>query len=573
MATPMPQACERCWRRKQKCSRDFPCAQCLGASATCVQRRFGSTLETTGLGGLSYIEALKYRVGDLLARSQHEILPNDTPTSQQVPSVTPSTQSCPRRYTNSSIGQEISNEPRNDMHDTMQEASYLSLTAMAERTDRQPFPTEGLSFLTLLYAAIGVSGADPGSSLGKNGALSGPLADLRRNTIHLNDAEIDHMTLLVRYIESIQSSYPFMTKLELEAIFDTVGQAHRNASVNTLVAESPELIFLYKIVLATSILLSPDHAYKEIIATELASYAVKLLSSVFDLANDIYIVQCLTALTIYSMFTTFGGSTWHLLGLTMTRCVSSGMHTSRMSDLNSDDEEKRRRCRTFWTLYVLDTYLSSTLDRPCDNDVMVSPPHSKEPEKQGDLCIVVEHAQLLRSIRQQPETDLWIHYINLRHWYETVHPPEQRSQAPPSTLAQSRLLEHSQRGLILQRAEPDFKNFFKLLDSVLSNQGGAMSSHDAFHVFAAESNLVISNFSTSHLIERQRSMSQAINILTTLTTRYPPVRDLRDVLTEYYAVATNHHQLAARTRLRELIGRSEIRISFQLQDIMLSNSV
>ncbi|OAL00603.1 hypothetical protein IQ06DRAFT_316705 [Phaeosphaeriaceae sp. SRC1lsM3a] len=560
MATPMLQACERCWRRKQKVHTEIP-----------------------GLGGLSYIEALKYRVNDLLAHSQNEALSNDTPTSQHLQGITPSSQSGDRRYTDSSVRPEIESEPRNDIHDTMQEASYLSLTAMAERTDRQPFPTEGLSFLTLLYAAIGVSGANPESSLEKNGALSGPLADFRRNTIHVNEAEMDHAALLSQYTELIRNAFPFATKAELVAIFDTVEQAHRNASIDTLLAESPELLFLHKVILATSILLSPDHAYKEIIATELASYAIRLLSSVFDLANDTSIVRCLTALTIYSMFTTFGGSTWHLLGLTMTRCVSSGMHTSRMSDLNSDEEEKRRRCRTFWTLYVLDTYLSSTLDRPCDNDVMVSPPGPSGSEEQGDFHTVVEHAQLLRAMRQQPDTDPWIHYINLRHWYEIVHPPEPPSQATLPTLAQSRLLDNSQQGMILQGAEPDLKNFLKLLEDVLSDQGGAVSPHDALCVFAAgvailqlplipESNLAIETFGASRFLERQRSVSQAINILTTLATRYPPVRSLRDVLTEYHAVATNHPQLATRTRLHELIGRSEIRISLRLQELMLGGS-
>lgn len=563
-----------------------------------MQRRFGSTLEVSGLSGLSYIEALKHRVSDLLVQSQNNDLSNDTSTSQH--GTTPSIRSHGHCYTDASTGLEVTDQSRNDIHDTMQEASYLSLTAMAERTDRQPFPTEGLSFLTLLYAAIGVSGANPESSLGKNAAFSGPLAEFRRNTVQGNQAEMDHSTLVPQYIKLIQNSYPFMTKLELDSIFDTVGQAQTNATIGSLMAESPELVFLHNIVLATSILLSPDHTYKEILATELASNAVKLLPSVFDLANDVSIVRCLTAMTIYSMFTTFGGSTWHLLGLTMTRCVSSGMHTSRMSDLNSEEEEKRGRCRTFWTLYVLDTYLGSTLDRPfclSNNDVMVSPPQPSASEEQGDLHTVVEHAQLLRSIRQQPETDPWIHYINLRHWYEAVHPPEPPSQVTLPTLAQSRLLvrglvelikqpslkQNSQRALILHGAEPDLRIFFKLLEDVLYDQGGA-TSYDAFRVFAAgvallqlpmmpEPNVVISDFSTSCLVERQRTVSQAINILTTLAARYPPVRNLRDVLMEYQAVASNHQQLTDDTRLRELIGRSEIRISLRLQDLMLGGQV
>lgn len=563
-----------------------------------MQRRFGSTVEESGLAGLSYIEALKYRVSDLLVRSQSDHPSDGTPGSQH--GTTPSSQSHGRRNTDASVRPDVLDQPRNDLHDTMQEASYLSLTAMAERTDRQPFPTEGLSFLTLLYAAIGVSGANPESSTGKNAALSGPLAEFRRNAVHGLHAETDHTALLPPYSKLIQNSYPFITKPELDSIIEGVVQAQKNATIGSLIADQPELVFLHNIVLATSILLSPDHTYKEILATELTSNAIKLLPSVFDLANDVSIVRCLTALTIYSMFTTFGGSSWHLLGLTMTRCVSSGMHTSRMSDLNSEEEEKRKRCRTFWTLYVLDTYLSTTLDRPfClgDNDVMVSPPHSSAVEEQGDLHTVVEHAQLLRSIRQQPDTDPWIHYINLRHWYESVHPHESPSQATLPTLAQSRLLvrglvelikqpslkENSQRGLILHGAEPDLKNFLHLLEGVLYDQGG-VTSYDAFRVFAAgvallqlpvmpDPNMVISDFGASGLFERQRTVSQAINILTTLAARYPPVRSLRDVLMEYYAVATNHHQLAAHTRLRELIDNSEIRVSLRLQDLMLGRQV
>lgn len=228
---------------------------------------------------------------------------------------------------------------------------------------------------------------------------------------------------------------------------------------------------------------------------------------------------------------------------------------------------------------------------------MVSPPGPSGSEEQGDFHTVVEHAQLLRAMRQQPDTDPWIHYINLRHWYEIVHPPEPPSQATLPTLAQSRLLvrglvelikqpslqDNSQQGMILQGAEPDLKNFLKLLEDVLSDQGGAVSPHDALCVFAAgvailqlplipESNLAIETFGASRFLERQRSVSQAINILTTLATRYPPVRSLRDVLTEYHAVATNHPQLATRTRLHELIGRSEIRISLRLQELMLGGS-
>lgn len=107
--------------------------------------------------------------------------------------------------------------------------------------------------------------------------------------------------------------------------------------------------------LATGLLVSPGYAYTEVIATKYAACAVDLLPRVFDHTSDLSTVQCLVALTIYSLYTALGGSTWHLLGLAMTRCVASGMHISRLSDLDSDNENKRNSCKAFWTLYKLDT--------------------------------------------------------------------------------------------------------------------------------------------------------------------------------------------------------------------------
>jgi hypothetical protein len=537
---------------------------------------------------------LKERIFVLRARVQEENVSNSTPTSRQ--GVTPASQDDTRHYQEPSSGSETVASPHNDLHDTMQEASYLSLAAMAERTDRQPFPTEGLSFLTLLYAAIGVSGENPVHSLEQNAALSGPLADFSKNTVHGNYMRFANATLFSQYVEVIQHSYPFMTSVELNEMFEMVIRAHQTNDTERLTAASPETIVITYVGLATAVLLSPGYTYKEPLAVDFVAHAVELLSRVFDHANDISIVRCLTALAVYSMYTTFGGSTWHLLGLTMTRCVASGMHTNRVSDPNDfDNEEKQRCCRTFWVLYVLDTYISSTLDRPfclSDNDVMVSPPPADLSDEYRHLHSLVEHAQLLRSMRQQPDTDAWIHYINLGHWQ--ANQSEVQSQSTLPALLQSRLnvrglvelmkqpsLRSSpQRSMILHGSEHDFTIFLDLLEDCLLRQSGASSPFDAFHAFAAaimimqlpmrtELNAIMDGEAASGLVARQRSISQAINTLTVLSVRYPPIRDLREVLVEYQAVATRDPRLAALQHLRELIGRSEIMISSQLKSLIL----
>jgi hypothetical protein len=559
-----------------------------------MQRRLGSVIDTPGFGNLSYVEALKERIHVLRARAHEENGANGSPASRQ--GVTPASQADTRRYSEPSSGTAVIENPHSDLHDTMQEASYLSLAAMAERTDRQPFPTEGLSFLTLLYAAIGVSGENPAHSLEQNAALSGSLADFRMNTVYGNHMRLANATLFSQYVEFIQRSYPFVTSVELNDMFELVMRAHESNNMERLIAESPETVVIVNTGLATAVLLSPGYAYKEVLATDFVAHAVELLSRVFDHANDISIVRCLTALTIYSMYTTFGGSTWHLLGLTMTRCVASGMHTSRISDPNSDEEEKQKNCRTFWTLYVLDTYISSTLDRPfclSDNDVMVSPPLTTVSDGCENLHSVVEHAQLLRSIRQQSDTDAWIHYINLGHWQEALESTVPSRITIP-TLYQSRLYVRGlielikqpslrsspQRSMILNGSEHDFAIFLSLSEDSLLSQTGASSPFDAFHVFTAgiiimqlpmraEPNTIVDKDDASRLVARQRSISQAINILTILSVRYPPIRGLREVLVEYQAIATHDQRLASLEHLRELIGRSDIMISSQLKSLIL----
>jgi len=240
---------------------------------------------------------------------------------------------------------EVLDDSQNDLHDIMQEASYLSLAAMAERTDRQPLPIKGLSNLTLLYAAIGVSGANPATSSETNTLRSGPLANFRK--VHGVQSTFHDTAFLTETVETAQYYLPFLTNIDLKEIIDVVPQEQEGNALASVATESPGTAFMAYIALAIGLLQSPAYVYKETFATEYALKAVDLVPQVFDHENDFTIVKCLTALTIYSFYTAFEGSTWHLLGLTMTRCIASGMHTSRVSDPNAEEEEKQKCYKVF----------------------------------------------------------------------------------------------------------------------------------------------------------------------------------------------------------------------------------
>ncbi|XP_014555425.1 hypothetical protein COCVIDRAFT_38782 [Bipolaris victoriae FI3] len=539
--------------------------------------------ETPGLSGLSYIESLKIRIQTLETQLREEPLQDTTPSRRG--SDTPRDQDDTQQLTNIPGSSEVVDHPNGDLHDTIEEASYLSLAAMgAQRADRQPFPTQGLSFLTLLYAAIGVSGANPSTSQDNHAFHSATLANLRNDVVvaHYEQSRTVNSAALDKYVEFVQQSYPFIASGDLRDVFNIAlqtQQGDRNAA--TVDAELPETTVMMLFGLATGLLVSPGYTYTEVIATKYAACAVDLLPRVFERASDLPTVQCLVALTIYSLYTALGGSTWHLLGLAMTRCVASGMHTSRLSDLESDNENKRNSCRTFWTLYILDTYISTALDRPfclSDNDVLVSSPTSTEiGNDDRRLRCLVEHAQLLRSNRSEATTDSWVHYINLRHWYDIMDTPAVPSLSQLHMLVRGLIeivkrlsLQNDQNwNLILCGAEPDIENYLNLLETQLLEQRCAPAAFDAFDVFAVGVMIMQSRMQTAaRIAARKGIVSQAINVLTMLSMRYSPVRSLRDVLSECHAISTDNRQLSSSSHLRGLIDRSEICISKPLQDMI-----
>ncbi|KAJ5020288.1 hypothetical protein J3E73DRAFT_395633 [Bipolaris maydis] len=492
--------------------------------------------ETPGLSGSSYVESLKIKIQTLETQLWEERLQDTTPSRRAYNS--PRDQDDTQQRTNVPGSSDVVDHPNGDLHDTIEEASYLSLAAMgAQRADHQPFPTQGLSFLTLLYAATGVSGTNPSTSQGNHAAHSAILAGLRNNVVvpHYEQSRTVNSAALDKYIEFVQQSYPFIASGGLRDVFKIALQTQQDdRDATTVDAEQPETTVIMLFGLATGLLVSPGYAYTEVIATKYAACAVDLLPRVFDHTSDLSTVQCLVALTIYSLYTALGGSTWHLLGLAMTRCVASGMHIS-----------------------------STALDRPfclSDNDVLSN------------------MLTLPRSNRSEPTTDPWVQYINLRHWYDIMDTPAAPSLSHLQMLVHGLIeivnrisFQNSQNwNLILCGAEPDIENYLNLLETQLLEQRCAPAAFDAFDVFAAGVMIMQLRMQiTARIAARKSLVSQAINVLTMLSMRYPPIRSLRDVLSEYRAISIDNQQHLSLSHLRDLIDRSEICIPRPLQDMIL----
>jgi hypothetical protein len=370
-----------------------------------------------------------------------------------------------------------------------------------------------------------------------------------------------------------------MTRNELGELAGYVTNAEVGGHIERMMSDIPEKFVVVSIGTATGLLLSPNYTYTETLASELAMKAVEVMPRVFDHAGDLAVVQCLTVFTIYSLFTALGGSAWHLLGLAMTRCISSGMHTARASDSDSDSDVRKQNNRAFWTLYMLDTYLSTTLDRPfClnDSDIMVSPPNSPRyyASDSEDLMYrhLIQHAQILRSIRKQSNEDILCHFVNLRHWMETIPSKSSTSPLLQNSLYVRGLIELLKspdfandpgRGMVIEHAEKAFPIYLDLLDAHLSRQENAPSNLDGHHVFAI--GVILSSQVLTE--EGQKHVFRCISILTVLSIRYAAVRSLRDVLIELKS-----HPISD-LDLRNLITNSEIAVSRKMQGLIFGNLV
>ena len=222
--------------------------------------------------------------------------------------------------------------PRDDMLSTMQEASYLTLSAMAERTDKQRHNVaEGLSFRSLLSAAVKNGQVTPTTE-----SVGGQARDFKSVAEFLRTAAAT--TAYEAYQQYTRGAYPYIEPAKLDSAFQSVSNAYSTDVALARTDLAPEQHVIISLGLATGILLSPGHDGHGKLVDDLVQCSLEAFGYVLEAADDLAAVHCLIALTICSLFYDKAGSTWHLLGLAMTRCVACGMHTVKDTQVESQAE-------------------------------------------------------------------------------------------------------------------------------------------------------------------------------------------------------------------------------------------
>ena len=245
---------------------------------------------------------------------------------------------------------------------TMGGIGLLSRSAMAEphEQDTQRLP-RNLTFENMTMAVLGMDGPDP---------TKASLSDIRR----LGMVYEQHPTLrltrsgtvayLERFLKDACFMFPFLDTQCLRDQYDDIfrnsqNQCHEfieSCEDNTTKVSGPKALSLLTVYLAiaTGALLSQESSRLVSLVNSLHASAGKRLSVVLRNGDGLGIIHCILCLAMFSTYSPHGGSTWHLIGLAMTKCISLGLHKSPEPHATFSPTVSAYRWRLFWSAYSLD---------------------------------------------------------------------------------------------------------------------------------------------------------------------------------------------------------------------------
>lgn len=310
----------------------------------------------------SYVETLKRKVDELEEqhRRQRAHLENDAHIDSQPSS---------SRDTTSSEGQGFSDQTPTTVHTDITERSvqaamgeigFLSRNAMAEpRCEARGFP-QAFTMDNMIKASLAVSGENPSESSipsSHTQKLVAMMGDVGKLTKEFAAPYLD------RFINTIGLMFLHIDPLEMKGQFDTFFEEQRDFGYNSNTAcriTTPFRDFNVYMAVSIGMLLSSEPCI-EMFARSLHSAAMEGFTVILKDRDSLKTLHGIFLLIIYSMYSPFGGSTWHLLGLARNQSVSLRLHREPHPGCGISSEEMNSRRNFFWSLYTLDRLVYSII--------------------------------------------------------------------------------------------------------------------------------------------------------------------------------------------------------------------
>ncbi|OJZ81553.1 hypothetical protein ASPFODRAFT_64967 [Aspergillus luchuensis CBS 106.47] len=363
----------------ENCDRLLPgCTACIEAKAKCCPRSVqlgGTTEDASGLSNAAlpdYIETLERKAEDLDDQSRRR-RPQAAHDSPQASHDTPLT--------------EQTSLTERSVQAAMGEIEFLSRNAMAEpRGEASGFPQE-LAIGNMIKASLAISGKDPTQS-------SCPLSQKSKYSNMLGQTPTLTREVVAdctgRFFGHTKALCPYIDEGEMleyrDGFFDSSHVSHTTSYTG---------FRDFNVYMATAIgmLLSPESGI-ELFASSLHSAAMQSFPTILGSNDDLNMLHSMQLMIIYSMFSSMGGSTWHLVGLAMKKAISYRFHKEPLSDIGIPEQKLNRRRNIFWNLYILDSP-PDALDFP---------------------AYVVMHARLISKMRGSSHQQSIFHYGSFSYW-------------------------------------------------------------------------------------------------------------------------------------------------------------
>lgn len=187
----------------------------------------------------------------------------------------------------------------------------------------------------MIMLAMGVDNRHPSHSRRAN-----PLFSHARHASSFHPAQELTRVYLNNYFTAVHGAFPILDKV--------TAQEHLDIASTGEAIESPVLLM----VLAIGAVFSTEQG-------TLATYdAIELFLAAsrccltIATENGPELVQFLLLASLFSLFNSTGGSTWHLLGLAVQTCISQGLHQKRVT--SNQPGNKDMLSNVFWAVFVLD---------------------------------------------------------------------------------------------------------------------------------------------------------------------------------------------------------------------------
>lgn len=222
-------------------------------------------------------------------------------------------------------------------HPTVDWGNFGELTG--SRTVRNSgLPPLEYNIKRMVWAATTVNGHLPRESRLENALLAD--LDLSHNSARVGPAARRYLEL---YFNTFADCLPFLDPRRTRAQLEAAAKSDSDPS-----SSSPILLMA----LSLGAIVSPGHDQRSsfhsstYLLAAIKGYSQALAPDSLDL------LHFLLLLTLYSLFSPHGGSTWHLLGLAIQTALRLGLHQE--SRLDKWSSGKHDGYNAFWCTYILD---------------------------------------------------------------------------------------------------------------------------------------------------------------------------------------------------------------------------